>query len=545
MNKNEQHSLKEDEALVQALSPIINKLIDKNYEDSKDKIASQMAPLMGVAIREQIKSQKDDIIDALYPVMGNMISKYISKSLEEMLNSINDQIQSGLSFETLKRKLKAKARGISEAELLLEQNSRSQIKALFLIHKESGIVLANAQDPNTPINEPEMVASMMTAIRSFVNDWILKNEEYSEIGEIDYGGSKIVIESSGHSYLAVIIDGAAYNKTYEKIRITLENIIYEYGDDIREFDGNLNNFPNVGIYKSFATLLNNKEEELQVKKKLHPLIFLLPTILLIFLGWNIYISNLNNNIAHNIKQTIYNTSLLTSYRISTTYEDGVVELTGEVPQKYYKTLANDVVQKIDGVKSINNKIIVVDIFDNPLQINSNIAYLLNGINLNDGVNITYQYSYPLLTLKGNTWDKNRKDMIMDEIKKINGIREIDNEIDIVPPNLRTIIYFTKGNYKLNNKQKNKLLKLSKSLKSLDKSIILQVKGYSDSQGTKIAQQKISKNRAKNIAYLLKNTFLVTHDINASIGKMLPQELDIKNNPDSARCCIISLKYQEE
>ena len=76
---NETKNTLQEKALLEAFSPLVTKLIDKNYEESQDKIASQMAPLIGSAIKEQIKNQKDDVVDALYPVMGNMISRYVSK----------------------------------------------------------------------------------------------------------------------------------------------------------------------------------------------------------------------------------------------------------------------------------------------------------------------------------------------------------------------------------------------------------------------------------------------------------------------------------
>ena len=255
MHKKEEIT-KEDDALFEAFSPIVNRLIDKNFESSKEKIALQMAPLIGGAIREQIKSHKDDVIDALYPVMGNMISRYVSKTLEETLNKINQQIQNGLSFEALSRKIRAKMKGVSETELLLTESSSSNIRALLLIHKETGIVLAEANNPDTPLQEPEMVASMMSAIRSFVNDWIDKNDSHKELGEIEFSGNKIILENSGYSYLAVIVNGAAYNKTYETIRQVLEKITSEHGSKIREFDGDFTNFPREAIYNKMSSLVS-------------------------------------------------------------------------------------------------------------------------------------------------------------------------------------------------------------------------------------------------------------------------------------------------
>ncbi|MEJ2415074.1 MAG: hypothetical protein P8Y22_07410 [Sulfurimonas sp.] len=247
---------KDEESLEEALSPLINRLIDKNYESSKEKISQQMAPLIGGAIRKQIKSQKDDIVDALYPVVGNMISRYVTKMFEDMLANINNQIQNGLSFKTIKRKLTAKIKGVSESELLLNENAVVKMQSLLLIHKETGIVLAHVENPDSPLNEPEMLASMMTAIRSFVNDWVEKNSDNNELGEIEYGDKKIIIESSGYSYLAVIVQGNTNKLIYDKIREALENIVLNHGDEIKNFNGNLENFDNITIYREISQLLS-------------------------------------------------------------------------------------------------------------------------------------------------------------------------------------------------------------------------------------------------------------------------------------------------
>jgi hypothetical protein len=52
-----------------------------------------------------------------------------------------------------------------------------------------------------------MIGGMLTAIRSFVNEWISSSGNTSELDEIDYGRSKIMLEVAGYCYLAVVVDG--------------------------------------------------------------------------------------------------------------------------------------------------------------------------------------------------------------------------------------------------------------------------------------------------------------------------------------------------
>lgn len=423
-------SQSKDSALEESLSPIVNNIIDKNYETSKDKIASQIAPLIGSAVREQIKTQKDDIIDALYPLIGNMISRYVTKSLEDLMRAINAKVQNGLSSNTFKRKLKAKVQGVSESELLLNETADANIQALFLIHKETGIMLAHSQNPNYPVSDPDMIASMMTAIRSFVNDWIEQNSQHQELGEIDYGGNKIIIEVSSHSYLAVIVEGAAYQTTYDKIRKTLERIVTLYGDEIRNFNGNLESFANLEIYKELALLLKNDASDVtqeEKKENIHPILLFIPLLLLFLLSYYFYNSYRDNSLEESAKALLHKTPQLTSYRIDVKADDATLELSGSLPFIYHKQLASELVSKIDGVKSVKNDIVVVESFQDPMQISANIAYLLAGFNAQKGVHLNYKYDFNTLTLEGSLPSKKIKQKVLKELHRIKGLNNIHDE----------------------------------------------------------------------------------------------------------------------
>lgn len=534
---------KEDNALEEALSPIVNKLIDKNYETSQDKIAVQMAPLIGSAIREQIKSQKDDVVDALYPVIGNMISRYVTKTLEDMLTKINSQIQNGLSFATIKRKLIARLKGVSESELLLNENASANIRALLLIHKETGIVLAHSENPKHPVSEPEMIASMMTAIRSFVNDWIEQNSVHHELGEIDFGGNKIIIEASGYSYLAVIVEGAAYKSTYDMIRTTLEYIVLHHGDSIREFDGNHSNFPNLEIYKEISMLLSTNKKELEQKKKIHPLIFIVPFIFLALGGYSYYKNYLDNAIIQTINTKFYKTPQLTSYRLDVKIDDGVIVLSGEVPFEYHKQLSYSLATKATHDRKIQNNIIVINSYIDPMQVSSNIAHLIRGLNTQDGINISYTYNLTTLTLTGSLWGSSLEKKVLTEIKTIAGIQNITNNIKIILPTLSKTIYFKRNFSTLTQAAQTTLIETISLLQKLDNNVTIKLSSYSDLIGSKAHNQVLSKKRIAKTSTFLRRQGKITNNIVTVIYNKLPKNIDLTDDPQKARC--ITITYQKK
>lgn len=534
----------QEQALSDALEPIVTELIDSNFENSKDKIALQISPLIGTAIREQIKARRDDIIEALYPILGNMISKFVAKSLEEVLNSINDQIQAGLSFKTFKRKFEAKRRGVTETQLLLEENSNSDIRAVLLIHKETGIILAEAHNPNETITEPEMIASMMTAITSFINDWIEKNESSNEVGEIDYGSSKIVVENGGFAYLAVIVNGATYNRTLKKIRSTLEDIVSSHGQEIRDFNGDLSDFSDSSVSEKMLTLIDESVDAEDEKKKTHPLIWLLPILLIFTIVWNIYQSNIKENLEIKIQTTLHENSLLTSYNINAKLIDNIVHIDGHVPFLFHKDLAEKSILKVEGVTEIKNNLVVLPTLDDPMQISSNLAHLIKGLNIDDGINITYNYNYPKCIVKGSTWDEKRKSKVIEALKGFNESTTIIEDITVTPPKIKKVFYFAKATYMLNDTQERELLELSKFLNLLDDTLTVSIKGFSDDRGSLDTQKYFAKSRAENISNILKNELYVKQNIVTSSDDNTSLYFNVTDSSDKQRSAIITIENRE-
>jgi len=536
---------KEEEALEGALSPIVNKLIDRNFENSGDKIASQIAPLIGGAIREQIKSQKDDIVDALYPVMGNMISKFVTKSLEELLNKINDQIQNGLSAKAIKRKIKAKIKGVSETELLIEENSSAKIKAVLLIHKESGMLLTKVENEEESLGDADMLASMMTAIRSFVNDWVANNNSHQELGEIEYGGNKIIIEASGYSYLAVIVEGAAYTKTYENIRTTLESIVLEYGDNIKEFQGNFEEFPKEPIKEKLQKLLQvTDSEESEEKKGRSPLLMLLPLLLFTYLIYVFYNDYVDEKLQEKIVSQIEETPQLSPFKITVDVKNKVATINGRVPFVYYKELLQKRVATIQGLDTVHNDIKVTPTLTDPMQVSANIAYLIKGFNLNQNANINYKFDYNNLTLLGYVTDKTDKENLLKALQTIQGISSITDKIKIKIPSIYEVLYFDTATTKLNDDAITKLTEVIKKLKKAPTATI-ELNAYSDMIGDTQKNRELAQKRVEAISRYLIEHGKITNKIESKIFDRPPAGIDATKEPKKARSIILTLKKSKE
>lgn len=534
----------QEEALEHAISPIINNIIDKNFENSGEKIALQIAPLISSAIKEQIKNNKDEITDALYPVMGNMINKYITKSFEELLNKINTQIQNGLSARTIKRKIKSKLTGVDETQLLLEESTFAHIQAALLIHKESGTLLSKIEDHKKRLNDADMLASMMTAIRSFVNDWISNSEGNSELGEIEYGGNKIILEASGYSYLAVIIEGAAYAKTYKTIRQTMESITLDHAEAIKKFNGNLKDFPQEEITSKLATLLDSSQiSSSSEKKKLHPLIILIPLIVSSYTTYTLYQKHVDSTLQTQIIEKIEHTPALSNYKIDVSVTDKVGTLRGSLPFQYHKDLLNDILNDIANIERIKNEVKVIPTLTDPMQVSSNIAYLVRGFNLNNKTNITYTFDYNIVTLQGSIKDLELKKSLISEIQNIQGIQKVVDDTDLLPEQKDILLHFNRGATTLTQLEKQKLLSTLKHFNDQSLECSIQLTAYSDMIRSELSNRLLAQKRIGYIRDFIKKNITVSHSIKEEIFNSPPPNVDVTKDPDQARCIKFQIKGQ--
>ena len=222
---------------VEILSQYLSIIIAKSSRNHQSELSRSLQSIISPAIAKEIENNKEKMIDALYPIMGGMIAKYVTQAIKEMMDSINEKIEDGFSFDKYKRKVKAKVSGVSETELLLEESSDATIYSLFIIHKKSGLLIAEANLENKEIGDPHMVASMASAIKDFINDWIQNHEEESSVQLVSYGKETLYIESAGSVYIIAFLNAEPDYEQRSEINTFFANLVKRYSRFFQTFNG--------------------------------------------------------------------------------------------------------------------------------------------------------------------------------------------------------------------------------------------------------------------------------------------------------------------
>ena len=121
------------------------------------------------------------------------------------------------------QRIKNRFAGVKDSDLALATADPLTVMEVFLIEKDSGIVLAQATREATI--DSESVAGMLTAIKAFVEDAFQRGAEQLDL--IQYQTSKILISNYRSYYLAAVVRGSFSAAERGKLVERLENFMLQ------------------------------------------------------------------------------------------------------------------------------------------------------------------------------------------------------------------------------------------------------------------------------------------------------------------------------
>lgn len=198
------------------LSERIEPIMDERLSSFVQEIPKTLGPTITEALRTEIKKSQDAVAEALFPIIGKMIKKYIQSEIAKLNTEINAKIDSAFSFRGLFKKGEAKP----NAAALLKDEYKAYIEQIMVIEKGSGLLKASYSKSDTM--DKDMLAGMLTAIKSFAEDAYKRGE--MELERIDYQLFTIHLQNFSQYYIAVVVSGI-YDDFY---RDKLEDVLLDF-----------------------------------------------------------------------------------------------------------------------------------------------------------------------------------------------------------------------------------------------------------------------------------------------------------------------------
>lgn len=202
-----------------------------------DEVTKALLPSVEQAINISVKKDPQVLVDAIFPVMGPAIRRAIAAALSSMTQSLNQTLSYSLSPRGLKWRLEAFRTGKSFAEVVMLHTLRYRVEQVFLIHRETGLLLQHVvAESGGTVQDADMVSGMLTAIQDFARDSF--NAEQSEhLENFQVGELTVWVEQGPLAILAGVIRGTAPQELRAAFQNALEKIHLRYHGELSDFSG--------------------------------------------------------------------------------------------------------------------------------------------------------------------------------------------------------------------------------------------------------------------------------------------------------------------
>lgn len=245
-------AVKADEAeLLPRVRQALAQITSDTVEDQPTDMAEAIGPIIAESTRVQIRESADSLSEALSPILLITIQQAIQDALRELQRRIDMRMRDAAKRLSLRERLALRSRGVDEATLALRDALPFTIEQIFLIHNESGLLLAHysahqdlavsqSGDPHS-----DLIGAMLTAIRDFVGDAFTAGNVRPELGEVEFGEKRIIIRSGEAVYCAVVITGLEPPGFRNQMRRLLAELHLQNRNQLLAYNGDPHSIPNL------------------------------------------------------------------------------------------------------------------------------------------------------------------------------------------------------------------------------------------------------------------------------------------------------------
>lgn len=214
----------------------------RSVQDRKIELA--LEPITAKAIRSSIKKDRQVLVDAIFPIIGPAIRKAVAATIQNMIQGFNQVLEHSFSIQSLKWRLEAMRTRKPFAEIVMLHTLVYQVTQVFLIHRESGLVLQHVVAGSGESRDPDLVSGMLTAIKDFVQDSFSTGK--GEVLEtMRVGEHNVWIEHGEHAFLAAVIRGNPPLDFRQQLRDAVDEVHFIESRKIASFSGDAAPFESV------------------------------------------------------------------------------------------------------------------------------------------------------------------------------------------------------------------------------------------------------------------------------------------------------------
>ncbi|MER9298393.1 OmpA family protein [Mesorhizobium sp. M0621] len=222
------------------------------------QLGEALAPAVERAVQRSIQKSPRTLTDILYPVFLPAIRKSIGEKIDQTFQSLNETLRHIFTWHGLKWRFEAWRTGASFSEVVLKHSLVYRVEHVFLINRNSGLLIAHVTADNATSEDPQLISSMLSAIQDFVKD-SFNEKEQSGLDTIRFGDLRLWSEVGPFATLVSVIRGNPPEELHEIVRDVLLRIHNECSQALEQFDGDSSQL--AGVEAQLQTCVELKQEE--------------------------------------------------------------------------------------------------------------------------------------------------------------------------------------------------------------------------------------------------------------------------------------------
>ena len=389
------------EQFTHEVSKVLSGAINRAKKSDKSFDRALAKPIKK-GVTQAFSDNKQSIVDSMLPIMGQLIRKTVTNSIKQFVSDINRVLEQRFSIKAIKWRWQAFKTGKSYAEIVFQKTISYQVKELFVINRENGLLIQHVGE-NDMLIDNNAVSAMLTAIQDFIGDSLQSSE--SGLSSAAIGDMSYFISPGPKAYLATVVKGAATERLKEKSQQLIENIHADFSD-LLPHEEKYQQDPEFDEYLRPHLLRKSLSD---TPKKINWLPWIIGVV--IFVSAISYFSYKRNLNYHSIKQIAQSINGL--YIKSINYSEGNYVVSGLLDPLADTSRLNktNAVLNTQAFFSLDNSIV-----------NKRIQIIANNYK-----NLNFTFNEGTLELKGHLTKAN-SDRLLTEIHALAGIKKINNFI---------------------------------------------------------------------------------------------------------------------
>ncbi len=186
---------------------------------------------------------ESDLFDMVTPIIGKIITKKIADAFRNLLNYINDRLESSLSLKMWKYRFLSIRSGLPLAEIILRESLPCVVDEILIIEKKSSLLISHGSRLEKSESDRDLVVAMLSAITDFIRTSFSKKN--ADLNEISFGDSRIILFENIYFYAAVVVHGSPDIEFNNNIDSLLNEIHINYREPLKKFKGSMDGFAGI------------------------------------------------------------------------------------------------------------------------------------------------------------------------------------------------------------------------------------------------------------------------------------------------------------